>query len=65
MKVLITDFARPEKPIGCECRVSDNSTLLEFYTSRISLKEEIFIVQKGIRHLQLLKNPQKVKNVFS
>ena len=65
MKVLITDVTRPEKPIGCEYRVSDDSTLLDFYTSRISLKEEIFIVQKGIRHLQLLKNPQKVKNVYS
>ena len=40
---------RPDKPIGCMHRVSDNSKLLEFYTPKITLEEGIFMAQKGIR----------------
>lgn len=65
MKVLITGVTRPDKPIGWKYRVSDNSVLLDFYTARISVEEEIFMVQKGISQMKLLKNPQKVKNVYS
>jgi nucleoside-diphosphate-sugar epimerase len=32
---------RPDKPVGCMHRVSDNSKLLEFYTPKITLEEGI------------------------
>lgn len=32
---------RPDKPIGCMHRVSDNSKMLEFYTPKITLEEGI------------------------
>lgn len=65
MKVLNTGVTRPEKPIGCVHGVSDASTLLDYYALKINLEEEIFTAQKGIRQMKLLKNPKKVKNVYS
>ena len=32
---------RPDKPVGCMHRVSDNTKLLEFYTPKITLEEGI------------------------
>ena len=32
---------RPDKPVGCMHRVSDNSKLLSFYTPKITLEEGI------------------------
>ena len=34
-------ITRPDKPVGCMHRVSDNSKLLEFYTPKITLEEGI------------------------
>ena len=34
-------LTRPDKPVGCMHRVSDNSKLLEFYTPKITLEEGI------------------------
>jgi nucleoside-diphosphate-sugar epimerase len=39
---------RPEKPVGCMHRVSDNSKMLEFYKPKISLEEGIEMAIKGI-----------------
>lgn len=33
---------RPDKPVGCKYRVSDNSKLLSFYTPKITLEEGIW-----------------------
>jgi nucleoside-diphosphate-sugar epimerase len=34
-------LTRPDKPVGCMHRVSDNSKLLSFYTPKITLEEGI------------------------
>lgn len=39
---------RPEKPVGCMHRVSDNSKMLSFYTPKITLEEGIERAVKGI-----------------
>ena len=39
---------RPEKPVGCMHRVSDNTKLLSFYTPKITLEEGIDRAVKGI-----------------
>ena len=38
---------RPEKPIGCMHRVSDNSKMLSFYTPKISLEDGIKMALNG------------------
>jgi nucleoside-diphosphate-sugar epimerase len=38
---------RPEKPIGCMHRVSDNSKMLSFYTPKISLEQGIWEAING------------------
>lgn len=38
---------RPEKPIGCMHRVSDNSKMLSFYTPKISLEQGIWEAVNG------------------
>jgi nucleoside-diphosphate-sugar epimerase len=39
---------RPEKPVGCMHRVSDNTKMLSFYTPKITLEEGIDRAVKGI-----------------
>lgn len=39
---------RPDKPVGCMHRVSDNTKLLSFYTPKITLEEGIQMAVKGI-----------------
>ena len=39
---------RPDKPVGCMHRVSDNSLLLSFYEPKITLEEGIEMAVKGI-----------------
>jgi nucleoside-diphosphate-sugar epimerase len=34
-------LTRPDKPVGCMHRVSDNTKLLSFYTPKITLEEGI------------------------
>jgi nucleoside-diphosphate-sugar epimerase len=36
-----TIVTRPDKPVGCMHRVSDNSKLLSFYTPKITLEQGI------------------------
>ncbi len=38
---------RPEKPVGCMHRVSDNSKMLSFYTPKISLEQGIWEAVNG------------------
>jgi nucleoside-diphosphate-sugar epimerase len=38
---------RPDKPVGCMHRVSDNSKMLSFYTPKISLEQGIWEVVNG------------------
>lgn len=40
---------RPDKPIGCMHRVSDNSLMLSFYEPKITLEEGIDAAIRGIR----------------
>jgi nucleoside-diphosphate-sugar epimerase len=39
---------RPDKPVGCMHRVSDNSKLLSFYTPKISLERGIWEAVNGV-----------------
>jgi nucleoside-diphosphate-sugar epimerase len=39
---------RPDKPVGCMHRVSNNEKMLEFYTPKITLEEGIDMAVKGI-----------------